>query len=156
MAKCHPKYGNFEKSGSISENAAHRAKISFILTPHGRKRVYWQIQELLAMAKFLGKIGQVFRKTAVRRAKMRSISTLWGSREYMCNFWNFCQWPSIMPECGKFRKSASIWETAVHRVKISSISTPWGRKQVYGELLPMAKFHAQMYDCGNFENQPIS
>ncbi len=45
-----PKFGNFEKSGRISETAAHGVKINLILPTWDRKRVYVQHREPWPMA----------------------------------------------------------------------------------------------------------
>ncbi len=108
-----PKYDNFENSmASISETAAHRAKISSISTPCGRKRIYVQLLELWPLAKFYAQLWQVrmasILKNAACRAKISSIFTPWGrnklyvqllalwpmatfqvEKEYMCNSWHF-------------------------------------------------------------------
>ena len=58
-------------------------------------------------------------------------------KEYMCNFWNFGQWPTFMPKYGNFEqcwKWACISEAAAHKAKIRSISPPWGRNRVYVQL----------------------
>ena len=81
---------------------------------------------------------------------------------YMCNFWDFGQWPGFkfrkrvyvqlleVPtakfhvQIWQFWKTVRISETAAHGSKISSISAPtWCRQRVYVqllELLAMAKF----------------
>ena len=40
-------------------------------------------------------------ETAARRGKMSSILSP-GLGEYMCHFWNLCQWPSFMAKYGNF------------------------------------------------------
>ncbi len=51
---------------------------------------------------------------AGRRAKISSISTPWGRRGYMCNFWNFGQWPSFMPKYGQLFEL--IWKMEFHNL----------------------------------------
>ena len=60
-------------------------------------------------------------KMASRRAKRSEIWVLGGGGEYMCNFWNFGQWPSFMPKYGNLESWPRISEITRHRAKISSI-----------------------------------
>ena len=56
--------------------------------------IYVQLLELLPMVKFHAQIWQVWKSTCtsetfVCRVKISSISTPWGRKKCMCNFWNF-------------------------------------------------------------------
>ncbi len=53
MAKFHAQIWQFCKLANISETAAGRVKISSILTPWGRKRLFVQVQELWPIAKMV-------------------------------------------------------------------------------------------------------
>ncbi len=80
IAKFHAQIGQFWKLASISENATHRAKLSSISTPWGRKRIYVQLLELWPLAKFHAQIWQFWKtacisETAACRAKTSSILT---------------------------------------------------------------------------------
>ena len=90
MAKFHAQIWQYLlwKSARISDTDARRAKISFILTPWGRNRVYVQLLELWPMAKFHAQIWQFWKsagisEAAVHRVKISSISTPGVEKEYM-------------------------------------------------------------------------
>ncbi len=80
-----------------------------------------------------------------------STSTLWGRKRvylYLCNFWNFGQWPSFMPKYGNFENGPVSRKPLPVERKLSFISTTLNRKRVYVKLLehlPMAKFHAEIF-----------
>ncbi len=58
-----PKYGNFEKWLPVSKTDVRRAKISFISTPCGRKRVHIQLWDLSSNSRFHAQIRK-FKKSA--------------------------------------------------------------------------------------------
>ncbi len=64
----------------ISETAAHRAKLTSISSPWGRKREYVQLLALWPMAKFHAQIWQFLEisETAGHRVKISLILTPWG------------------------------------------------------------------------------
>ncbi len=78
-------------------------------------------------------------ETAARRAKISSISTLWGRKRVYVQL--LALWPMAMfhAQIWQFWKTARISETTAHILKISSISTPGVKREYmwnFGHLVP--------------------